>query len=177
MERSSLLADRPLDPQNGDVDRLGFGPLGSRLARAIVSEASAEGLVIGVEGAWGSGKSSLIALAKQALTAMPDGERPELVEFRPWLIGNRDALLAALFVDLKKAVDQIGLRGGDATGVSLTVSKSAGEQLRKFAARLEPVGSLVALGSMIHPGFALAGSIIKAGAGVAKEGAGTDVTP
>lgn len=169
MDNPKLLGDRPLDPQKGEADRLGFLPLGQRLAEAIVSDASSDGLVIGVEGEWGSGKSSLTALTKFALSSMSDDRRPEVVEFRPWLIGNRDALLAALFVDLRKAVDQISLRQGDATGASVTASKAAAENLRKFAARLEPVGSLVALGGMIHPAFAAAGAFLRAGAGAAKQ--------
>lgn len=151
------------------MDRLGFAPLGVRLSEAILSEASSDGLVIGVEGAWGSGKSSLTALTKQSLSNEPNYRRPEIVDFKPWLIGNRDALLAALFSDLRKAIDQIELRGGDATSVSVTAARKASAQMTAFAARLEPVGSLLTLGATAHPALLVVAGLVNAGAKAAQQ--------
>lgn len=164
-----IVADRPLDPTSGELDRLGFHPLAERLADAIISDASADGLVMGIEGSWGSGKSSLTALTKHALAARSDEQRPVVIDFRPWLIGNRDALLAALFGELQKAVDAIDLRQGDATAGSVTAANKAGQSLKAFAARLEPLGSVVALGASINPLFAVVAALMTASSRAAKE--------
>lgn len=166
---SKLLSDRPLDPSSGQ-DRLGFRSVGERLADAIANPSHTEGLVIGVEGAWGSGKSSLIALSVDALTKLEIDKRPAIVDFRPWLVGSRDALLAALFIDLQRAIAKITLGcNGDATHSTLIAANEAGEKLRQFAERLAPVGSLVALAGAIHPAFSFIGKLISSGAKAAKE--------
>ncbi len=46
----------------GDEDMLGFREVAKRLAISLVDRASEDGFVIGVEGTWGSGKSSLLFL-------------------------------------------------------------------------------------------------------------------
>ena len=65
------------------------------------SQAANKGFVFGLEGKWGSGKSSMLALVLKRLRGM-DGAKVAAVEFRPWLIGDRDQLLSALFEDLAK---------------------------------------------------------------------------
>ncbi|WP_338811444.1 P-loop NTPase fold protein (plasmid) [Agrobacterium leguminum] len=57
-----------------------------------------------LEGPWGSGKSNLLALTLLQLGAM-DRTKVAAIEFRPWLIGDRDQLLTALFEDLAKPVE------------------------------------------------------------------------
>jgi len=79
----------------GDVDRLGFGEVAARIAASFVDRASADGLVVGIDGKWGSGKSSLLHLIECELRSLPAIDRPSLISFRPWLVGNRDALLAS----------------------------------------------------------------------------------
>ena len=65
-----------------------------------------EGLVFGIEGKWGSGKSSLINLTIEALRTH-DARAPEVITFSPWLVGNRDELLRNLFDDLATAAVKI----------------------------------------------------------------------
>jgi hypothetical protein len=55
-----------------------------------------------VEGAWGAGKSSLVNLALEELFGQKDG--PRVVKFAPWLVGNRNELLAQLFSDLEPVI-------------------------------------------------------------------------
>ena len=56
----SVKGDRALS--SGDKDKLGFREVARRIATSLVDRASEDGLVIGVDGAWGSGKSSLLFL-------------------------------------------------------------------------------------------------------------------
>jgi predicted KAP-like P-loop ATPase len=101
--------DRALD--TGDKDKLGFREVAERIATSLVDRATEDGLVIGIEGAWGSGKSSLLFLIGDELGKLPKRQRPTIINFRPWLIGNRDALITSLFGELSRQLDQVALCG------------------------------------------------------------------
>src|SRR4051812_2417374 len=158
-ETIDLHGDRAIGA--GDVDRLGFGQLASHVASALVDQAAASGLVVGIEGKWGSGKSSLLNLITNALKNLQPDKRPEIVEFRPWLVGSRDALLNSLFTDLAKAIDQIELSAGDASRATARKAKRAGKTLREFAARLEGLGKLTSAAGVVVPGVGVVGGFIE----------------
>jgi KAP family P-loop domain len=97
-------ADRPITRR--EDDRLGFTSVAERLGRAIVDQPAKDGLVFGIEGKWGSGKSTLINLTIEALKTHGDAA-PEIIAFSPWLVGDRDELLRSLFDELATAVVKI----------------------------------------------------------------------
>jgi predicted KAP-like P-loop ATPase len=131
---SMIAGDRPLNEDGTDL--LGFSPLANQLAAALISGTTSEGLVIGIQGKWGSGKSSLVSLTTKALRDQGGDEAPSILVFRPWLIGNRDALLAALFSELADTVAKIKLSVGDATQSTLRGIDSTAESLRSYGRRL-----------------------------------------
>jgi len=152
--RSSSTKDRMAGDQNysvegdralssGDEDKLGFREVAERIASSLVDRASEDGLVIGVEGAWGSGKSSLLFLIGDELGKLPGDRQPTIINFRPWLIGNRDALITSLFGELSRQLDQVALNAGDATRISVAKAKEAGEALRRFMSALSRTGSAI----------------------------------
>ncbi len=136
-----LRGDRAL--QHGQHDKLGYRDVAERIASSLIDHASDNGLVVGIEGAWGSGKSSLLTLIEQALGKLPKDQQPTVINFRPWLVGNRDALLANLFGSLATAIAKIELERGDATSITFEKAKAAGEALRKFTVGVGRFGSLV----------------------------------
>jgi predicted KAP-like P-loop ATPase len=89
-----------------EEDRLGFSPIAEHLARAIVDQMAPQGFVLGIEGKWGSGKTTLINLTIDALKAY-GARTPEIVSFSPWLVGDRDELLQTLFDELAIAAAKI----------------------------------------------------------------------
>jgi predicted KAP-like P-loop ATPase len=117
----SIKGDRALG--SGDEDKLGFREVAERIATSLVDRASENGLVIGIEGAWGSGKSSLLFLIGDELGKLPKDQQPTVINFRPWLIGNRDALITSLFGELSKQLDQVALNAGDATRMTVTKAR------------------------------------------------------
>jgi predicted KAP-like P-loop ATPase len=137
----SVRGDRALN--SGDGDKLGFREVAKRIADSLVDRASEGGLVIGVEGAWGSGKSSLLFLVGDWLARLPKDRKPTVINFRPWLIGNRDALITSLFGELSRQLDQVALNAGDATRVSVAKAKEAGEALRSFMSGLGRAGGAI----------------------------------
>ncbi len=86
-------------------DRLGFGSAACHVAEAIRKMASPDSWVIGIEGEWGSGKSSFINLVSDALRK--PGNAPEIVRFLLWLISSREGLLKELFTEITKAALRI----------------------------------------------------------------------
>ena len=87
-------------------DRLGFSPIADELAAAIANLPTTQGFVFGIEGRWGSGKSTLINLTIDALGSFQQ-RRPEIITFAPWLVGDRDELLRSLFNELADAAVRI----------------------------------------------------------------------
>ncbi|HQU79579.1 MAG TPA: P-loop NTPase fold protein [Azonexus sp.] len=102
---ADLRLDRPLrlgDALAGDLlDRGGFVAQVSKVLQRISPEV---GLVVSIEGAWGSGKTSLLAMLEELLNAEPGKQRAVVVHFNPWLVGDRDALLRQFLASIAKAV-------------------------------------------------------------------------
>lgn len=86
--------DLPLDPSSALKDdklsRRGFAESAAAVLRKVPSS---DGLVVSIEGAWGSGKTSVLAMIKVLLTQIDDPNRPLIVHFNPWFVGEKDALL------------------------------------------------------------------------------------
>lgn len=178
-------------PLNGDrpiagraEDRLGFGPAAQHMARAINDLASPDGFVIGIEGEWGSGKSSFINLVTDALRGQE--KPPEVVRFLPWLISSRKALLKELFAEIAKGALQIELfETPDQTPETRWTKwrkqwvpdrhterearrKKLENLFEKFSSRLTAVGKLADVASAL--GVPMAGSV-SSGVGAGSEAA------
>ncbi len=177
--------DRPVTRR--EEDRLGFTPIADQLARAIVNLPAAQGFVFGIEGKWGSGKTTLINLTIDALTAYGP-QAPEIVNFSPWLVGDRDELLQTLFDELAIAavkIDPIGPSGINSRDrVSLwekmwgqqdgnahwrlkekqRIKNSLGSKLRAFGAVAGALGKFArAADALGVPVAGFAGSVIERG--------------
>ena len=133
--------DRALSSE--DEDKLGFREVARRIATSLVDRASKDGLVVGIDGAWGSGKSSLLYLIDAELKRLTSDRRPTIIDFRPWLVGNRDALINSLFNEFSRKLDLIALEAGDASRVSIERAKSAAAAFRKFTKGVSRVGSFL----------------------------------
>ena len=103
------LFDKPISRQSSD--RLGFSRLTEALANAIDEHPNSSNLVLGLDGPWGSGKSSILELLQGELRARHNnlgktGVGLVVIEFSPWLITNRTALITSFFSLLSKAIDR-----------------------------------------------------------------------
>ena len=155
--------DQPLAPASALVedklDRAGF-------ARSVVSALSRVsvqgGFVVSIEGAWGSGKTSTLALV-EALLGQVSKKGPILVRFNPWLVGDRDALLRHFLATIASAI-KMGDKSQDA--------KKAAKQLNTYA----KVFDFVKLVPGAEPWASLVKSVIEA-AGNATEAVADYKTP
>ena len=87
-------------------DRLGFRSVANVVASSLLTQATSHGLVVSIEGAWGSGKSSLVNLLADELKKIKE-QAPAIVRFEPWLVGERNGMLTELMSDLASAVEAI----------------------------------------------------------------------
>lgn len=148
-EPEILSGDRPIDSTSDD--KLGFQDLAEGLAAALLSQNSVDGLVIGMEGRWGSGKSSLLNLTIRALRALPTARRPIIVEFRPWLVGDRDALLGSFFAELATKVEVLEVEAGHSTLAKKRKESELATRIRRYAATAEHVGRAVSVLPLLSP--------------------------
>ncbi len=139
--KDMVRGDRALG--DGDIDRLGFREVATRISTALVNHGLQGSLVVGLEGRWGSGKSSLLNLIQAELDTIRPSRPHSLVHFRPWLVGNRDALLGTLFAELSTAIGRIEGERGDATRETVAKAQRAMEAARAFAVGLGRAGELV----------------------------------
>jgi hypothetical protein len=94
-----LQADSAL--QRDKLSRIGYAELAAAALRKVPSSS---GLVVSIEGAWGSGKTSALAMIEALLQSGAESASPLIVHFNPWLIGEKDALLRHFLSRIASAV-------------------------------------------------------------------------
>ena len=90
-------------------DRLGRKPFVDRLVGALIDEQTgrATGVVVGIVGEWGSGKSSILNMLDGAIhDAYPDNAL--VIRFDPWLVSGRDDLISQFLQQLQATIAQRG---------------------------------------------------------------------
>ena len=96
---SNYIHDRP-----ATEDSLGRVHFADALSRSLILPKGSPGLVVGIEGSWGSGKSTLIGFITKSLSEVTAGNEPVVVEFNPWLVSNTGALVEALIGQVAASV-------------------------------------------------------------------------
>lgn len=94
-----LLPSNPI--RDTEEDRLGRAPFARILARLVQSHGSDELIVLGIDGVWGAGKSSVLAMTSKELTA--DG-MSRTATLSAWRNPSRDQFLANLTHSLNTAL-------------------------------------------------------------------------
>ncbi|MFC4530279.1 KAP family P-loop NTPase fold protein [Sphaerisporangium dianthi] len=121
---SPVLSDSPV---GGSLDRLEFDRYVDPLVEVLTNDATETPFTIGVFGAWGSGKSSLIKMIDQRLAA-DHGEAFVRVHFNPWIHRKEPTMLLPLLHTVQDTLAEDG-RG-------------------RFAAAVKRIGSLITTLSM-----------------------------
>lgn len=129
-----ILPDYPIETK--EQDQLKRYPLATRIAAMISAFAGKESFVIGVEGKWGSGKTSFINLILSQL----DKNNIVYFTFNPWNFSDEPSLLRDFFLKFAKAAESI-------TG------KSTGKRMKEYAEKLSEVDLGISYeGFSIKPG-------------------------
>jgi KAP-like P-loop domain-containing protein len=86
-------------------DALGRAPAAASFARQVLSLDASSGVVVGVLGPWGSGKTSFVNLARADFGSAGAA----VLDFNPWMFSGAEQLVESFFVELSS---QLRLRPG-----------------------------------------------------------------
>lgn len=97
--------DRPID--TAEQDLLGRSSFSNQLGKAIYEYNGKDGLVIGLFGKWGTGKTSVINMATNEINKLAENDenKPMIMEFAPWNYSDKDNLISLFFQSLKNKID------------------------------------------------------------------------
>ena len=111
-------------------DRFGRADFARGLAEALIKVPNSESFTVGLYGAWGSGKTSVIKMATEYLTQKhPDDV--VAINFNPWLFTSVENLHVAFF-------------GALAHGLSKKIDKGVSVDLKRYAELTGAAGAVVA---------------------------------
>lgn len=164
-------------------DFLNFTGVADSVAE-IIAQAGGQPISIGVSGAWGVGKSSMIRLIRRALAARAEGSQSEFVfvEFNAWLYQGYDDARASLLEVIATTLEKEAKERK--TGVEkaqdllkrvdwLRAAKLTGSSALALALGYAPVGLIgeaLALGKSLVGGDATADDVAKVDATVGSMG-------
>lgn len=168
-------SDNPISKPEQDM--FGIDGFVQSLARSVRTMRSPNGVVIALNGPWGSGKSSAINLLKHHLSDATTAGEIEVVDFNPWWFRGEEALVLAFFRELyaatkpslgnkaKKILPKLGARLLNAGGAIAPIADAAG------AAGAGAIASGVMgwLGGMIEDGESVEKLHAALGAALAKQ--------
>ncbi len=141
IKTSSYTADAPISDTADD--RFRRWPFAQRIAQTIILRADPGSIVIGIYGAWGEGKTSVLNFIEQELSQHP--LEVVYVRFNPWRFRDEATLLISFFATLAEAL-----------GRSISSQKEKiGEMLHKYGELLAPL-SVSFFGLGLSPGKATA---------------------
>ena len=129
----SYLPDRPIEEEKQDRFKRSY--FAKRIADSISLRTDTSGLVIGLYGQWGDGKTSTLNLMAADLEKYPD---IVVTRFNPWFFQSEHMLIEGFFEHLAKEVGK----------VMVTAGQDFAESVRKYGSLLSIVASSVTIGGV-----------------------------
>lgn len=175
----ALDSDRALE--NSADDKFGFVGMAKRLAPSIIEASRGDGMVIGLEGRWGSGKTSLLNFLREELSSS-ENDNIHTIMIEPWLNGDAASLVMSLLGPIAEVLknreetlaqtsdvnsDEIKAKGAEVFGMLRDYSQ-------KTARQLAPLASLA---NYVIPGAESVGKALETYAKAMDQFSGKDVTP
>jgi predicted KAP-like P-loop ATPase len=96
--------DAPISKPEDDL--YGIEPFARVLAKSIADMKAPEGIVIGVNGVWGSGKTSALGLVRHHLDANVMNDEVVIIDFSPWWFTSQEALIRGFFQELGTKIEK-----------------------------------------------------------------------
>src|SRR5260370_25121851 len=103
-----MIHDNPISDKEKDL--LHRYPLAKRIAEVINRHQGDESFVIGIEGEWGSGKTSFINMILEDLGKT----NALLIKFNPWNFSDQNELIKDFFESLSVSLKDADEEGGEA---------------------------------------------------------------
>lgn len=130
-------SDSPVN--NPEEDQFSRWPFAKRVADVIAQRNDPSSIVIGLYGAWGEGKTSVLNFIDKSFE---QNENIVCLRFNPWRYGNEEQLLEGFFIDIADAIDtkiitkqdeiKVAARKALPSITSLLGSKEAGVGIATF---------------------------------------------
>lgn len=135
-------ADKPIVSK--DEDLLGRSTFSNKLAKAIYEYNDDSGLVIGLFGKWGTGKTSVINMAEEELLRLSktDDNKPLIVKFSPWNYSNQDNLISLFFHSLNNKLQNSN---------NEKLKGKIGDFLKNYADAVDGLAVIPAIGPVLAP--------------------------
>lgn len=148
-----FLTDKPITCKAEDqIQRSGFA---ENLARTLLYSPSSDTLVVGLQGSWGTGKTSLLHMMKETISVetQDSPDKPILFDFNPWNYAGQQQLISMFFEELSLLLKRKN-----------KLEKVAGisEKLQTYSQILNPAKYIPGIGSLVEA--------ITEAVGVANEG-------
>ena len=108
---NSLYPDEPIDTSEEDL--FGFKRSVEGMAEEILAIEKNKSMIIALNGAWGTGKSSFLNLLEKQLNKnqpnenqpnKDDNKKPIVIRFNPWNYSSVDQLITMFFTELKTGI-------------------------------------------------------------------------
>lgn len=115
-----IKSDAPIKTKKDDL--LGRAKFSESLGKALLEWKNEDGIVVGLYGKWGSGKSSVINLAIEHIEnetkkkKYKKKDKPIIIRFNPWNFTEQNQLITIFFSELAKAINFYD-KGADAKKV------------------------------------------------------------
>jgi KAP family P-loop domain len=126
--------DNPI--RHSSEDSLHRSALAVNFSRQVMALDASEGLVVGVLGPWGSGKTSFLNLAREDF----ESADAKVLDFNPWMFSGTEQLVEAFFTELSA---QLRLKAG---------LRDVAERLADYGEAFDGLGWLPITGSWIERG-------------------------
>ncbi len=131
--------DQPIQSYKDDI--LGRSSFAKSLGNAILSYEGKDSIVIGLFGAWGSGKTSIINMALEHIDSVykdkTDETKPIIIKFNPWNYSDQNQLIAQFFEQLSRVLKLVNHSEN---------AKKAGVKLETYANFFKPFALIPTIG-------------------------------
>jgi hypothetical protein len=101
IERKSLSGDAP--KVSISEDEFGLQTIVAAVSDTVLERIQSDGYVIGIQGKWGSGKSTLVNFVDEQIRRR--GQHHPVLRFDPWLVGDKGAVLSFFLGQFATAID------------------------------------------------------------------------
>ena len=147
-QNSLICSDLPII--GSAEDKFTFTPFAKEVVSNIFKEEQPESLVVGLSGQWGSGKTSLLNLIDEQLSATSVNDKKMVtVRYVPWRVEDRKTLLSSflplLIEKIEEEVDRLSSNNQAHSDLLL--------QLKKYAEALEQGGPAIKAIAKIFSSF------------------------
>ena len=126
--------------ESSEQDLLGRVTFSKQLGEAIYKYDGKDGLVLGVFGKWGTGKTSILNMVVNEINYLSDNDdnSPIIVKFSPWNYSDKDNLISLFFRVLKNRLDMDKYEG---------TRKKIGKALTDYSDALDALAFVPMFGS------------------------------